>query len=131
MDINSQILGMFGEIDNEIALENEIRELADNWATRLLKSSPQNLWIKGKQYTASYKRTNNNMQIVLIDHVRLSIAGTHYKPAAYDLLFDENFSELENLEKLFQTILYYKYDMIRTEDIVEEDDSVWQIQKKQ
>lgn len=122
---------MLGDIDNEVALENEIQELAAHWATRLLKSSPQNLWIKGKQYTASYKRIDKNMQIVLIDHVRLSIAGTHYKPAAYDLLFDENFSELENLEKLLQTILYYKYDMIRSEDIVEEEDSVWQVQKKE
>lgn len=131
LDINSKISEMLSEIDDETDLENEIQEKALDLAKKLFNYSTQRTWIKGKEYTASYKRINDNMQIVLIDHMRLSIAGTHYRPAVCELLFDEKFSELENLEKLIQTVLYYKHDMIRAEDVVGEEDSVWQVQKTQ
>ena len=129
LDIDAQINQMLENIDQETELEAELKQKAYDLATKIKNNPRQTTFIKGKQYTLSYKQSSKKGQIVMIDHTRLAIGGTHYKPAIFDLDYDERYSEFENLTKLILTIYYYKYNMIQAEDLEEEDDSVWQIQR--
>lgn len=128
MDINEKINLMLSAIDDETELEAELNQKALDLAQKVKACPRQNVTIKGKIYTLSYKQIDKKGQIVLIDHTRLAIAGTHYRPAIFELEFDDNYSEFENLTKLIQTLYYYKYDKIQAEDL-EEEDSVWQVRK--
>lgn len=129
--IDKQITSVYNELEQDTTFDLELKERANELASKLLLFKRQDVIVNGKLLTVSYIHNKGAATLVVIDHLRLKIAGFKYKPATFVSTFDENYTELENLQKLVFTFYYYKYDKISSEDIIEEADSDWEVTKNQ
>lgn len=111
---------LFNEIKESDALEEEIEASAIALASKLLLSGRTDVTVLGRRYTVSYRKSRHQqdvMELVAIDHIRLSLIGTKYNPAVFTANISHDFSELENVAVLTEAFYRYKHGAYKVEDL--------------
>lgn len=121
-DKTEQIIqDMLDQMNQDIELEESLKIHAQDIARALIITGSVRTTIKGMDVILKYMKQNNTINVYIFDVEKLNIAGSRYRPAIFSAKEDSQFSFKENLEKIILTALYYEHDIIKPEEILEEE----------
>ena len=124
--IQHQIQEITNELDQEVLLERQMNTETFDITNALYKHqlctykiNDLNLEIRFIRNTVKDKTV---LTLYVFDIHKMMIATTKYRPACFELYFNRDKSEYDNLKDLVYTMVCYHHDAIRPEEIEDEDD---------
>lgn len=109
------------QIDNEVDLDKQISEQAQEIATSLSVQGVARTTIDGSPFAISYEKKGKEIRMVAADVAKFQLVGEKYRPYTITAELDNRFSFKENLIATCEAFIRHLLGEVRPEPLEEGD----------